>query len=52
VGPHILWAGLELLGPEDDVEEKENEEGKKIPSCPFLFLLLGSPRSRYPLLVP
>ena len=41
MGPQILWAGLELLGPEDDVEEKENEEEKK---NSFLSFFVSAPR--------
>ena len=58
-GPQILWAGLEVLGPKVDVEEKEKEERTKIKVLFFSFFvsLLSmlshvSPRSRYLLLVP
>jgi hypothetical protein len=40
VGPQILWAGLEVLGPEDDVKGKRKEERKKNKVFFFSFLFL------------
>ena len=37
MGPQILWEGLEVLGPEDDVEEKERRRERKIKFSSFLF---------------
>ena len=48
MGPQILWARLEVLGPEDDVQEKEGERKKKkvffisfFVSLPSMIYLLG-----------
>ena len=37
MGPQILWARLEVLGPDDDVQEKEKEGRKKnkVSLCSF-----------------
>ncbi len=59
MGPQILWARLEVLGPDDDGQEKEKEGRKKnkvslssfFGSLPAMLIYL-SPWPRYPLLVP
>ena len=58
MGPQILWVGLEMLGPEDDVKEKERREERKIKFLLLFFVSLHSMwlshlsrRSRYPVLV-
>ena len=54
MGPQILWARLEVLGPDDDVQEKEKrrrERKIRVPSLPSVLSYI-SPRSRYPILVP